>query len=309
MICFISGQLLPNYIPINEEKTRPQIIDAVYTPNNPQMKKNFDSFSHVVNKNFPNIEISKLHIKSEYDSVSLKDTVEALLQKYPKNEWSLNATGGTKLMSSPIMETFLNSYLPVYYVETLKKRTLLISPNWSTFEIPFENDIDIIDYFRLHSIDIATGNAQNKHEQKVFNALNKLNWKIWQSVKWTSKLNKETINEFDFICIENYQMSAIECKNLNVTRDSVQKGITHPRALKNAQIKMNDDLYKLAQVRNSFGGPFGKSYWIFDGKTEINENLQAKIAEFNITLIRDINEIHQNPSKYKMPSKKANLYK
>jgi Domain of unknown function (DUF1887) len=304
MMCFISGQLLPNFIPINEVKTRPEIIHAVYTPSNPQMKKNFESFKKVVNNDFPEIKFSELHIKSEYDAVSLKDQCEKLLKDFAKDEWSLNSTGGTKLMSSPVMEFFLNNYLPVYYVETPKKRTLLIKPNWETENIPFESEINISTYFNLHGIDVITGTSQNEHELKVFKELTKLNWKVWQSVKWKSKVNNQVLNEFDFICIENYQMSAFECKNLNITKEAVSRGSVHPQALKNAQITMSDDLYKLAQVRNSFGGPFGKSYWIFDGRTEINQNFQDKIQEFNITLIRDMQEISRNPSKYKLPNKK-----
>ena len=65
-------------------------------------------------------------------------------------------------------------------------------------------------------------------------------------------------------------------------------------------------LYKLSQAQKSFGGPFGRSFWIFSGDTDLSDANSVRIREFGITLIRgnEINELAKTPEKFGLPAKR-----
>lgn len=310
MICLIGGQLLPNFIPVNESKTRPDVLHAIYTPKNAGMKKNWLSLKTTLQNKFPALKFEEIEIEDEYDAVEIKQQCEKLLRDNSSDNWSLNATGGTKLMSLPAIEVFGKAHRPVYYVETPKKRMLLVKSDWSTEPIPFENTIDVTTYFQLYGREITIGGKTTKQEQQLFNHLSKLNWQVWQSVKLKNKENdnKTELAEFDVIGIEHYSLSHFECKNLQINREDVESGFVPRVALVKAKQSIKDDLYKLAQTRNSFGGPFGKSFWVFRGRIELESIDLDRIKEFNITLIRDnqVDNLLTHPSTYNLPDRKAN---
>lgn len=306
MICFVSGQLLPNFIPVNEPKTRPDVLHAVYTPQNTGMKKNWLSLKATLQNKFPDLKFEEIEIEDEYDAVEIKSRCEQLLRDNPSDDWSLNATGGTKLMSSPAIEVFSNAHRPVYYVETPKNRMLLVKSNWTAEKIPFESQIDLQTYFSLYGKVAEEGELKSGQEKEVFKALQKLDWKVWQSVNIFDRDDKSKSNqlaEFDSIAICFYQLFAFECKHLDVTAKSVKSGRVKRHEFERAKDSILIDLYKLAQARESLGGPFGKSYWVFSGKTPLSEVNKKRIEDFRITLIQgnDIARIAQEPKKFGLP--------
>lgn len=312
MICFVSGQLLPNFIPVNEPRTRPDVLHAVFTPDNPAMAKNWQSLKTTLANRFPALQFEEIKIENEYDALKIKEKCESLLRNNPSDDWSLNATGGTKLMSSPAIEVFSQAHRPVYYVETPKNRMLLVKSDWSAQAISFESEIDLQTYFSLYGKVAEEGELRSGQEKEVFRALQKLDWNVWQSVKIFSQDDKTKSNplaEFDSIGICFYQLYAFECKRLDVTGKSVKSGRVKRYEFERAKDSILTDLYKLAQVRESFGGPFGKTFWIFSGRTPLSEVNKKRIEDFRIKLIQgnDISSIAKEPERFGLPNCKKRI--
>ena len=307
MLCFVSDQLLPNFIPINEPATRPDGLHAVFTPSEPRMQQRWTNLKAVLARNFPSVQLNDFPIADAYDARAVQRQCEDLLSKHDRDEWSLNATGGTKLMSSPADEVFRRRLRNVYYVETPRHRILKIAADWSLTEIPFSSSIDLQTYFELHGRTATVGNSRSTQEAHVIRQLERLDWRVWPSVCLLRPGSLEEMAEFDAIGIHAYQLFAFECKRLTVKKDDVRSGRVHRSVLSRVSDDILFDLYKLSQVRNSFGGPFGKSYWIFSGGAELSENDKERISEFGITLIsgQEINELAKAPEKFGLPPRKA----
>jgi len=153
MLCFISDQVMPNFIPVNEPTTRPDVLYAVYTfaprdPNKPtdsecKMKHKFATLKYVVEQKFPRTRVVPVELKDEYDTKTIYDRCESLLNESQDDAWSLNATGGTKLMSAPAFSLFHARNKDVIYVETGKSRMVKVNSNWIISEVPFTGSIDV----------------------------------------------------------------------------------------------------------------------------------------------------------------------
>ena len=139
-----------------------------------------------------------------------------------------------------------------------------------------------------------------------------MDWQVWPSVCVCDRIllpagqkpRLSQVAEYDAIGIRFYQLFAFECKRLTVTRGDVRSGRVPAAALERAKDDILFDLYKLSQIQQSFGGPFGKAYWVFSGDTELSEvNQSRRIKEFRITLLRgsDVQEIAHTPEKFGLP--------
>lgn len=299
--------ILPNFIPMNEAVTKPDVLHAVYTPSEPRMKKRLSDLTEVAKTVFPKLTIEKVPISDAYNSKEIYEQCKKLVEDDPNDEWSLNATGGTKMMSSPADEFFRERSLPVYYIDTSKSCILKIAKDWSSESFPFENTIDVETYFALHGHKIRVNKPRTQQERHIFNQLKMLDWKVWASVNWLRPDNeKMNIAEYDIIGIKNYRMSVFECKRLNINHASVARGEASGEDLKRVENDILNDLHKLSQAQKSFGGPFGKTFWIFDGRTRINRTNRERIKEFGITLIEgdEINQLIPNAKDFGLPQKK-----
>jgi hypothetical protein len=307
MLCFISDMILPNFIPLNESITKPEGLYAVYMPSEPRMQKRLDDLKKVATVKFPNLFIEGIAISDAHNSIDIYGKCKKIIEDNPDDEWSLNATGGTKLMSSPAIECFREKNLPVYYVDTGKNCILKIAKDWSLVTFPFENSIDVETYFALHGHEIKTGTPQTSQEQHVFNQLKMLDWNVWASVNWLRPDDEEMkIAEYDLIGIKNYQMSIFECKRLNINQTIVARGFADKEALERVENDILNDLYKLSQAQKSFGGPFGRTYWIFNGQARIHRTNHERIKEFGITLIQgsEVNQLIPKAKEFGLPMKK-----
>ncbi|MBI4472334.1 MAG: DUF1887 family protein [Acidobacteria bacterium] len=311
MICFISHQLLPNFIPVNEEATRPEALHAIFTPKDQMMRERRRLLKDVLGTKFPAIELHDVEVGSAYDAKDIQQKCELLIRDHTTDEWSLNMTGGTKLMSSPAVEVFRQEQRPIYYVETPRNLTLQISADWTVTEHPFTGSIDLHTYFELYERTVTVGDPKSGQEGDVYRRLRKLAWQIWPSVclfdkspsVGNPKAKGSQMAEYDAIAIRFYQLFAFECKRLTVTQEDVKKGRVHAAALARTKDDILFDLYKLSQIQQSFGGPFGKSYWVFSGDAKLREVDQARIKEFRITLVRgkEVQDIHRTPEKFGLP--------
>ena len=305
MLCFISDMILPNFIPLNESATTPDVLHTVFTPSEPRLQKRLDDLKAVAKVKFPKLEIEDVPISDAYDSAQIYQKCKEVVEANPNDDWSLNATGGTKLMSSPADEYFRDNNLTVYYVDTRKNCILKIAKDWTFSEIPFQNSIDVETYFALHGHKIRVGKTNTPQEKNVFNQLEKLSWNVWSSVVWLNP-DKTEFAEYDMIGIAGYKVSVFECKRLNINKESVGKGGVTKRDLERVNADILDDLYKLSQAQKSFGGHFSNIYWIFNGKAKINPINHQRIKEFNIKLIRgdEVNQLVQKATKFGFPPKK-----
>ena len=107
MLCFISDMILPNFIPLNEAATKPDVLHAIFTPSEKRMQKRLDDLKAVVKAKFPNLKIEEVPISDAYDSAEIYRKCKGIVESNSNADWSLNATGGTKLMSSPAEATMM----------------------------------------------------------------------------------------------------------------------------------------------------------------------------------------------------------
>ena len=117
-------------------------------------------------------------------------------------------------------------------------------------------------------------NPISGQEKAVFNQLKALDWEVWSSVSLLHKENDRVhkLAEYNAIGILHYQLFHFECKRLSGRTEEANEYVWR-------------DLYKLYQVQQHFGGPFGKSYWIFSGDHQLHEANRERLRDFRITLI------------------------
>ena len=108
----------------------------------------------------------------------------------------------------------------------------------------------------------------------------------------------------DPVTIEQYQLSVFECKRLQpIRQDSHEAGDRSRAARERQRDDVRKDLAKLDRVRQHFGGPFGRSYWLLSGGYKLAQEDEARIREFGITLWRgsQIDQIAKSPDKLGLP--------
>jgi hypothetical protein len=292
MVSLISDQILPNFIPVNEPSTRPDVLHGIFTPSDGNMKRRWENLKAVITEKYPQTETDDVPISDAYNAREIQQRCEDLLEQYPDDEWLLNATGGTKLMSAPASEVFHRNGRDVYYVESFRNRMLKVEPNWEMTPISFTESLGVETYFRLYGREIAPGKSQSRQEKHVVKQLEQLDWRVWPSV--TLKHNEQSLVEYDAIGIRHYQCSAFECKKLSDWRGEAVKD------------EILIDLLKLYQVQQLFGGPFGRSYWVFSGDHKLTDLEEERIRLFRINLIKgaDINRIASESARFDLPERK-----
>lgn len=301
MICIISGQPLPNFIPLNEPATRPDALHAFFTKGDKMMERRWQHLKTVIKQSFPNMQLQGVSLKNAYDPHEIQQECFRVMRQHLQDDWVLNATGGTKLMSAPAIEVFRELRQEIFYVESERNRTLRLLADWRTEELPFQSSVDLTTYFALYGQEISVGESATGQEGNVVRQLQKLDWQVWPSVTLLDQ--GQAINEYDAIGIRHYQLSAFECKNIAAPNKSqlTQQQFFDEIGKKNDQIQM--DLLKLFRLQQGFGGPFGKAYWVFSGSFRLGNAQEARIRDFRINTIRkgQINEISKTPEKFGLP--------
>lgn len=211
MLTLISEQVLPSFIPVNEPASRPDMLHSIFTPTDPNITRRWDNLKNVIAVRFPDLRTEDVPIKDAYDAEAIQEQCARLLQDHPDDDWALNMTGGTKLMSAPAVEVFHRNGRKVYYVESPENRTLEIHPDWTVVPLTFEETAGIQTYSQLHGYEVEVGQPLTKQEQTVYRQLEKLDWEVWPSVALTRQGRR--VNEYDAIGIRFYQCSFFECKD------------------------------------------------------------------------------------------------
>jgi hypothetical protein len=139
MLTIITGQPLPNFIPVNEASTRPEVLHCIHTPGKGGMDARLTGLQQVIARTHADIEIRRHPIDSAYDPNAVHELGKQILSEHTADEWTLNATAGTKLMSSPLERLFHDNQRRVIYVDTEQGRLVEVSADWSLRPQPFPN--------------------------------------------------------------------------------------------------------------------------------------------------------------------------
>lgn len=279
------------------------------------MAQRFRDLKAVLNRLYPEVDAIGEDVDSAYDARVIQRKCFALLQAHPEDQWSLNATGGTKLMSAPAIEVFrqrgLQEVMPldIYYVETPENAILKVSDeDWAVTKLPFEGQIGVEDYFALYGREVVVGQPRTPQEALLVWHLEQLEWQVWPSVQLkaerTSATDDRDLAEYDAIAIDRYKLYAFECKQMTGGK-YWEEDEDDPQRQVNRLI--SQDTYKLFQVRQGFGGPFGSSFWVFDGKAEIRAASKERLRVFSVGFIngQEIEKISSDPASLKLPKRKA----
>jgi hypothetical protein len=320
MICFISDQVLQNFIPVWEEETRPDILHGFFTPSETRLVEKWRHLSRIVRGEWPDLRLIDEPVTDAFDSESIAQRCRALLAEHPDDEWVLNSTGGTKLMSSPALQVFASEKRRVIYVDTSHGRILELQGGWGAQELPFRGKIPLEHFFGLYGVHAKSGRERTRQEQVVAAELRKLDWDIYPSVELFRPGEDRPFAEYDVVGIDGYRCSVFECKELEAPREMSKEErtraeaavkttlghdaftlLSHKERIQNG-IKM--DLFKLYQVQQHFGGPFGKAYWVLSGGYEMSDSELRRLRDFRITPIfgRDFARIAKAPQAFGLPT-------
>lgn len=182
MLCIVSEQLLPNFIPLNEPATRPEVLHAIFTPSDGRMDDRWQLLKNIIAEQFPTILTQDVPVADAYNPRLIQQTCADLIERFPDDEWTFNMTGGTKLMSSPAVEVFHQHGYPIYYVDTRDRLTLCVNADWRVQKIPFTGSLEIKTYFGIYGRQITVGQPRSGQEENVYRQLKKLEWQVWPSV-------------------------------------------------------------------------------------------------------------------------------
>lgn len=75
-------------------------------PTDANMVRRWDNLKNVIAAHFPNMRTEGVPIKDAYDAQAILEQCASLIEDHPDDDWALNMTGGTKLMSAPAVEVF-----------------------------------------------------------------------------------------------------------------------------------------------------------------------------------------------------------
>ena len=283
---------MPNFIPLYEDATRPDAVHFVYTPGVPRMQSCVEQLSEALRHAVPQVSIFLIPIVDAYNMQDIQSVCEMVLEQYPDDEWTLNATGGTKLMSAPAMQLFMAREQKVLYVDTNAGQTLLIRPDWSKEPVPFLRTLPIETYFSLFGIKALCKPGNYSTETTLCRVLDKLDWQVHRGVKLYQ--NGLELSESDAMCVRHYKLFTFERKRLRKTSSRTNTEIWHA-------------LLKLYQIQRHYGGPFAKSYWVLSGGYELSPENMSRIRDFGVLTITgsQIDRILESPESFQLPAVKG----
>ena len=306
LLTIVSDQSLPNFIAVNEERTRPEALHVLYTPTASRMVERWRLLRGVLQARFPGLELHEHPVDNAYDMATLRTECTRLLDSASDAEWEINVTCGTKITSLCLGALCTERGLPALYVETPGRRTLRMRPDrgWMLEELPHTERVDLQTYFEIYGRRVTCGKPRSGQEKAVFDQLGKLDWGVWSSVElWAGQ---EKLAEYDAVAIDGYQVSFFECKRMLKEKKGAGVKRPKPEARRRKQ-NVRLDLLKLYQVREAFGGPFGRSYWVLSGGYELSEVDEQRIASFGIRLIRsgEIQQLSRDPGRFNLPPRRG----
>jgi hypothetical protein len=311
MLTIITGQPLPNYIPVNEPSTRPEVLHCIHTPGKGGMDARLAALKEVIARTHPGIEIRGHPIESAYDPKAVHELGEQILTDYPADEWTLNATAGTKLMSSPLERLFHERRRRVIYVDTEQGRLVEVSADWGLRPQPFQRGVDVQTYFELFGQRLRLGEAQHWTEDVLMRQLKKLAFDdLAGSVSWVSSregAGDAALAEFDAVATARYRLYVFERKHLTDPEGNPNIPQGAKRQLRGKFSRaIQHDLEKLAYTRAIFGGPFGRVFWLFSGTFKVAEEYVRRFEQLGVTVVpeEDVRNIACAAERLQLPPRR-----
>jgi hypothetical protein len=179
-VCLVSGQSIPNLIPLKMEDLAPQRVILLVSPD---MEIQADRIEKVM-KSWK-IEVERYPI-SPYNLYSARKT--CLLDKFKGESITLNVTGGTKIMALAAFEVFREMKKPIIYVDTQNKEIQRLSPQFE--KIKFKGVIEVKPYLAAYGQNIIKENADMEIIKKHRPVIHKLVSEISRLEKPVSFMNR-----------------------------------------------------------------------------------------------------------------------
>ncbi|RLB72335.1 MAG: hypothetical protein DRH07_04865 [Deltaproteobacteria bacterium] len=120
-VCLVSEQLLPNLLPVLDPESRPEKVVLLVTP---RMASEAERLSLLLR------EVGCRSVMKEIRAYRIEDIREVVLKvlaEFSGRKITLNATGGTKIMSLGAAGVFLEFNLPVFYIDSENDSSISLS--------------------------------------------------------------------------------------------------------------------------------------------------------------------------------------
>ena len=154
--CFVSDQLVPNYLPVLEEELRASKVTLAVTG---KMLPKAQFLQKVLESH--NIETEQLLLGKDSSAFDqLQDMIIQWLEENEKDNVILNLTGGTKPMAITAQEAFRMMGKPIFYVDIQTDNVWWLDSNKNAnhWEIlcQLRHPIDLKTYLKLYGCDVIS---------------------------------------------------------------------------------------------------------------------------------------------------------
>lgn len=181
-VCLVSGQPIPNLIPLRMDELRPDKIVLLVSP---AMKVQADRLERVIRT--WGVLTEKKPI-APYNLKAARETCMNLLVQYEKEDVILNATGGTKIMAFAAFEVFREMGRTILYVDTQDKRIDILSPVEKRIE--FKSVMKVRPYLAAYGQNITAGDVKREISAAHSNVFHEIIKNLGKLDEGISLLNK-----------------------------------------------------------------------------------------------------------------------
>lgn len=221
LISILSDYLQPNFLLIKELEGR---YDKLMFISTPEMENNAKGVNLEKALEIPENSVSRI--------IVVEDDLDAIKDELSKQEFSetdqyiLNITGGTKVMSIAVYE-FFQTFNAVYYYVPIGKN--VIKELYQTTEIKLRYRLNLFEYFALNGLRYESDKTfmySETHTQKLFNRFKNANFNRY---KVPEILNSQTLSDnkdkryYGGEWFEEYVYSRIKREN-NLPEEAICKG-------------------------------------------------------------------------------------
>jgi hypothetical protein len=138
----VSGQPTPNLTPVLDERTRPEQVVMLVSPD---MRQRAEWLGDVI-KSY-GVMVVRKEIRDAWNIEMITDDMLQIFAELDDNS-GLNVTGGTKLMAIVAYEAFRSEERPIFYVHPEHDRLLWLYPKMEPVDL--QNRIRIENFLRVH---------------------------------------------------------------------------------------------------------------------------------------------------------------
>lgn len=198
-ICIVSDQLMPNFLPCLDTLLRPDEVTLIVSDTE-KIKQKAKYLNQVIRQK--GISISEdIVVSKTYDVKEMQDKILEWIDGHNQdfNEYCLNATGGTKIMSFAAYEAFRQFNIPVFYIEISTDEIV-----WLTVDRPKGEETSVRkligekptlnQYFTLNGI--AVESIEETRTSPMWNGLIKTF--VDKQQEWQKELGKLNLIASDF---------------------------------------------------------------------------------------------------------------